>query len=205
MDNFGTGSNPFREPDDQSVDFPVVRPHRVETEHATEDLGRIQTQSHAHWHRPDPGLKPPVGPLSIRSVSRRSPWLSGPLKIIVPLIILILIVTLVLLISRCGQDEPVETEQTTVATTIQVTTVTTEPPRQVLTIQDGHHYNIRPSPDLTGAPVFSTAGGETFTVLESVTGAATDFGDTWYVIEYDGQTAYLIADEAGQTLGTESP
>lgn len=93
-------------------------------------------------------------------------------------------------------------EETTPTTVIQVTTATTLPPVQILSIQEGQRYNIRSTPELSGAALKTAVGGDQFTVQEIVTGEMTQLGDQWYEVELDGQTAYIIVDATGQELST---
>jgi hypothetical protein len=238
--NSGSGSNPFREPDENGVDFPIVRPHRLDNEPApaAETQRKLRhgaparhTAKPSRTRRPARTAHPADGPdtgldehRSLRDLLNEPgaeiddedelddeaygvfPRRSGfnPLKLVIPLILVIVLATVGILISKLFTREEEEPAVTTIeTTTTEATTAPTAAPRQLVTIGEGKNYNLRSSPDVTNDPVGSATAGQVYEVKATVTGAETSFGSTWYEIDFEGQTAYLIADEAGQTLDTE--
>lgn len=194
------GSNPFQDPDDFQVNFPKVRPKYDDNEAFGEndDTGQLEDVEDDDELLADQAPTISRHPVHGR---RHRRWLSGPVILVLLLIPLIIVI---LLVSRFISDRKNQSKETTLETTIQATTVETIAPKKIVTIAENKHYNLRSSPDLTKPAVFKTVGGETYEIKDTVTGEKTNYGDQWYLIEWDGQPAYLIVDTNGQAISTAS-
>ncbi|MDD2458445.1 MAG: hypothetical protein PHQ83_08075 [Eubacteriales bacterium] len=131
-------------------------------------------------------------------LKHRKPVLSKP--VILSILLLVVLVAAALLIQRLIAGDREASIETTPSTAIQVTTVTTSAPVQILTIKEGQRYNIRPSPGVDEAALKTATGGEQYTIQGVVTGEQTRYGDQWYEIMLDGKVAYIIVDTDGQDV-----
>lgn len=75
----------------------------------------------------------------------------------------------------------------------------------LVTLNDA--YNLRTAPSTGSSIVATAASGTQFTILETLSGDATPYGDQWYRVSYRGQSVYLAANDDEQTVtpgsGTE--
>lgn len=126
--------------------------------------------------------------------SRRGFTLYDLLKLLVPVLCVILLIGVIMLIKPSGEKEADPTEP---VTTSEAQTEAPEPetmPEETpsLTYKTTSVLNVRPQPSTDGDPIGKLNAGTTVTYLRA-------YDDTWAVIDYNGQEAYV----ASQYLTTE--
>lgn len=67
-------------------------------------------------------------------------------------------------------------------------------------ITGGGIYNLRSQPSSSSTITGQVTAGSLFVIQGVVTGGSTSYGNQWYAVTYNGQTAYLVVDLSGEIV-----
>lgn len=120
--------------------------------------------------------------------ARRGLTLYDLLKFLVPVLCIVLLIGVIKLVKPSGEKDPNPTEP---AAPTETTTEAPEPetmPEEVpqLTYKTTTVLNVRPQPSTDGDPIGKLNAGTTVTYIRA-------YDDTWAVIDYNGQEAYVAS------------